>query len=423
MAHIRITSDNPELSFVLFKNPATQLDSGKPFSKSLRKGEVFGWYAPDGRTFSMLFKDSPAECSFATGRAAEFEYLDQTRYASPYAPVAMLDTLLRNTVRERQPADLEGYLNTVEITSVRIAQRSVMLAMQRHFTAFELDITPLAGRLVNLKVSARRPLHEVLNLVMVFCLLQAIADPEIYVELSRDALMKYVRALNTVSAPYFVRYMFVRDAVGSFEDFRAILPALQVEGMVLNHGDTRKHRFNAIKPSLLGGTVLVDIGCGEGFYVRGLAPKYETVIAYEQSDELRERTRARVESKGVKNVEWRGMFGPGEALPEGAHVLMTEVLEHMPLEVSAEALRWLATQPVAKMVFTVPNREFNVHYGLLEEDMRHNDHDWEPTLAEFEAFMRENLPGWELVFTGIGDAVAGVSSSLMCEARPLGAQS
>lgn len=417
MAHLLIQSTNPALSFVLFKNPATQKQHAAPFSKPYRKGVVRGWFGRDERSFALHFQDADNECSFATGRASEFEYLDQTRYASPYAPVAMIDTLLRSAVREQHPEDRPGYRNSVKVAAIRLSRHGAAFSVARHFSDFDIELTPMTGRLASLTISAERPLFEVLNLLLVFCILQSIADREIYVELTRESLAKYIRSLNAVRAPYFVRYMFSRDAINSFDDFRVLQPELQLPGAVMNFGDTQKHRFQAIKPFFPGGAHFVDIGCGEGSYVRGFASKYETVIAYEQDDELRVRTQRALAGKGIRNVDWRSEFIVEEAIPDGAHVLMTEVLEHMPLKQSASLLNHLAKQSAACMVFTVPNRLFNPNYAIEEGDFRHDDHDWEPDPTEFQQFMTENLPGWQLEFSGVGDSVASVTSSLMCVAR------
>lgn len=411
MALLDLSSDNPNLSYILAKNPATQAAKGAPFEVALRKGSVYGWFLADPRTFRLWFKDADQECSFVTANT-QFEYLDQTRHASPYAFAGMVNELLGTALKAGHPEDV-GYPATLVAHAMLLPRPGLAPLFHRYLSGQGLSVSAerLSGRLHRVTVSSVRGVRVALNALVVFAMLQALADKSLYVEASTPALQKYIRALNIIEAPYFMRYLFSRDAVQSFEQFRELAPTLALEGMRLNYGSTQQHRWDAIRVHLRGGDTLVDIGAGEGFYLQRLVPKYERTVAYERDEALMAKTQAYLERKGVAEVEWAGEF-QAQDVPEGADVLLTEVVEHQPLEASAALLEHLARSAARRVVVTAPNREFNPHYAL-DGEMRHPDHHFEPNEAEFRAMLAPFETGWTCALSGIGDQVAGVPASWM----------
>ena len=84
------------------------------FQKPLRKGTAYGWFVNDNE-FRMTFVDSPTESSFNT--RGDYEYLDRTRYTSPYLPIAMITTLL-NTAQKKDFEYGVEHLATLNVLSV-----------------------------------------------------------------------------------------------------------------------------------------------------------------------------------------------------------------------------------------------------------------------------------------------------------------
>jgi hypothetical protein len=58
------------------------------------------------------------------------------------------------------------------------------------------------------------------------------------------------------------------------------------------------------------------------------------------------------------------------------------------------------------VLVTTPNREYNARYEKLREELRHSDHRFEWTRAEFEAWARAvaGRHGYEVTLEGIGTA-------------------
>lgn len=415
MALLDLSCPNPQLSFILAKNPQTQRDKNAPFERPLRKGVVYGWYLPDGQTFRLWFKDADHEISFVTA-GAEFEYLDQTRYASPYAAASMVSELLGSALKVDNPDDV-GHPARLTVHAMLLPRPGLVGLFRRYLEAkgITVEAEVLSGKLHRVHMASEHGVRSVLNTLLVFSLLQALADKALYVETVTPALQKYIRALNVIEAPYFMRYLFSRDAIQSYEQFRELAPALAQSGMRLNYGNTQQHRWDAIRAHLTGGHCLVDIGAGEGFYLQRLTPKYDRVIAYERDEALAEQTKEYLARKNVVDIEWHTEFSQ-QPIPQGADILLTEVVEHQPLASSKALLEHLALSEAGRIVVTVPNREFNPHYGL-EDAMRHPDHHFEPDEPEFRELLTPFLDHWQVEVSGIGDQVTGVSASLMAIIR------
>jgi 3' terminal RNA ribose 2'-O-methyltransferase Hen1 len=86
---------------------------------------------------------------------------------------------------------------------------------------------------------------------------------------------------------------------------------------------------------------------------------------------------------------------------------LVEVIEHidLPLLESLAAVVFGDARP-ATVVVTTPNREYNARYEKLEEhSLRHHDHRFEWTRAEFETWARgvAERHGYAVRFEGIGE--------------------
>jgi len=229
-----------------------------------------------------------------------------------------------------------------------------------------------------------------------------------------EALRVAARLLVEAEAPYLLRYVFVRDLLRDVIAFEEISPLLEGKHFVLNWGGSHEHRMQAIAPYLDGGALtLVDIGCGNGGYLERFAPKYGFAVGYEKVRHIRDTAIARVTKAGLGNVEFHREY-KGQGLPFDADVLMTEVLEHMPIETAEALLRSVLKARPRRVVLTVPNRCFNVNYKSGGA-FRHDDHHWEPDPECFRLFLLAAAKGLDVSIDlrGIGDFAHRVPASLM----------
>lgn len=401
---ITLTSTSPKFSWILRKNPETQRTKNEPFSKSLRKGTAYGWFTDD-QTFKMLFIDSPTESSFNT--ISDFEYLDQTRYCSPYLPIAMIGALLASAQKEVMEEDSTGFESTFECI-VNLADPKMAKRIEKTIT-IDLEMSQLQHHLYKLVFKTNKGIRYLLNYVISFLITQAVSDPNLYVPMDEDSFKKYVSAMNVIDAPYYMRYITALKCMKSPHTFSQIRSELENSKFVMNHGDTQNHRWMAIKKHLQGNKKLIDIGCGELFYARRLYNLYDEFDSYDADHKIQERNKHLVEVRQQDKIKLHGKYDEHAAIPDSkdVDVLLTEVLEHMPKENAMELLDRVLSGNFNKVVVTMPNKDFNEFYGVSDDESRHPDHHYEPSNESFirmmSFFARKN--GCELRFIDVGDGV------------------
>lgn len=146
----------------------------------------------------------------------------------------------------------------------------------------------------------------------------------------------------------------------------------------------------------VGARRVVDLGCGEGHYLRALLadPTITEVVGVDVSsralaraerrlnlDRLSDHQRARITLR-QSSVTYRD-----DQLAGFDAILLVEVVEHLEPDriASLEAGVFGAARP-GHVIVTTPNRDYNPVYGLADGDLRHPDHRFEWTRAEFAAW-------------------------------------
>ena len=436
-----LTSDNPRFSFAISKNPATILESGKPFSRELRKGKVYGWFphakVEDGKVtgdqiFRLWFKDHPSESSFAGGVLENFEYLDKTRYSSPYLPIMMIQVALSTAQKTRQEDD--GDYFTSAIWSMYAPDQRALQNFVKHYEEqARINVVNITDKYVRITLTAGS-VFEVLNITIAMCIMQAMKDDSVYVRLDEPGVLKYLTALNNAEAPYYIRYLFASRAINNRHSFYKLRGDIEGIGMTMFYGDTRQQRFDAISyeltksdydngqgmlPAPNSETTLVDLGCGELWYATRLSKIYAQIIAVDADKELCEANERKVQHKKLDNVTVVNSdalkFVEDGLTYDECDVLLTEVLEHMPEDQADKLLRALLKSSARRVIATVPNKSFNDNYGL-GEDFRHPDHFYEPTFEEWNDYcytLAAEL-GVQASVKPIGDIVNDQSITTLC---------
>lgn len=413
MAILDIYTKNPEISWVIKKNPNTQKETGKPFSRVMRKGNVFGWYR-DNESFRLFFKDGNGESSFY--KHLNNNYLNQSAYNCPYVYCSIIGEMLSVTARSQHEKDIDCE-NSIELSSIQITLPNVAQFFIKYFSEkVKIEMTLLAKKVYSVKFHGKISLFYLTNLVQVFCLMQAIEDKNIYIDMTEGGLNKYAQALNNISAPYFIVYLFISRCIPDNESFEKIQNVLQQKNWLLHFGNTQKQRFDQIKKYIQGGIVLHDIGCGELYYTRQFSSNYEKVIAWDMDQVIQERNQKFIERKKINNVQLNHGFQAinVDEIKENHDILITEMLEHMPKENAKEILLSIKESPFRRLIITLPNGEFNQFYKL-DGEFRHEDHYWEPTYQETimfieEVFGKEN-PKVEI--KPIGDGIENIHISTL----------
>lgn len=155
----------------------------------------------------------------------------------------------------------------------------------------------------------------------------------------------------------------------------------------------RLDRRDAVLAALrgTGARRVVDLGCGEGVYLQALAaePGVEEILGVDVSareleraerrlerlpERRRERIRLRQSSAGYRD----------EAIAGYDAMLLVEVVEHLdPERLGSLEGNLFGHAAPGSVIATTPNVEYNVRYGLSAGELRHPDHRFEFTRAEF----------------------------------------
>ncbi len=186
-----------------------------------------------------------------------------------------------------------------------------------------------------------------------------------------------------------------------------------------------EQRLAAVVEALRSGGVkrVIDLGCGEGRLLRALMKQkqFERIVGVDASvraleiasdrlklERMTPRQRGRIELlHGALTYRDKRLEGYDAAA-------VVEVIEHLDLPRLAAFERALfACARPDLVVVTTPNREYNVKFETLPAgQLRHKDHRFEWTRAEFQAWAESvaEAQGYKVVFAGIGDEDAALGT-------------
>ncbi|SMR71145.1 3' terminal RNA ribose 2'-O-methyltransferase Hen1 [Aliiroseovarius halocynthiae] len=160
---------------------------------------------------------------------------------------------------------------------------------------------------------------------------------------------------------------------------------------------------------------VLDLGCGEGKLmsrlikerglsrivgvdasVRTLERAHRKLRLHQAGDAMSERVSLQMGSLTYGDRRWKGFDA----------ATLVEVIEHIePHRLSALAMSLFADARPQMVIMTTPNREYNVLFeGLKDGKLRHPDHRFEWTRAEFESWANivAEEHGYRVSFTPLG---------------------
>jgi small RNA 2'-O-methyltransferase len=411
MAIFQLRSGNPRFSYVVGKNPLSGM-----LLKSVRKGKAFGWFSDD-QTYNVYFKDADNEVSYPKDKEEQFEYLNVSRYNTPMFPLNVVADYFGTSSKKQHGDDTEGFDNEIMVNLVHVELVRYLHFFQHHFPNYELHWEELAHQNYRIKIKTKRTLHELFNFSNTLFLFLSLMSRS-YFDLTDDLIEKYIRNMNTIDAPFFIRYLFARNVLtkkNRFDKYKAQLEETSRYEIDFAFGNTATQRRDWITKHLQFDLPIIDIGCGEGAYTIPYAKKIAPLFVH--AIDIDEQARAKVKQKTERfetdNVILYESFehflenNPGEK----SDILLSEVLEHMPQKDAEDFLKKIiGSLPINKLFITTPNRDFNQFYQI---DIRHDDHHWEMNEAEFKAWIGRIIPeaNWDITFQGIGDRVNGITTT------------
>ena len=419
MAFIQLESDNPQLSFLLRKNPASGM-----IVKQLRQGLLFGYYSRNNPTqFNCWFKDHDSQVSYDADK--EFEFNDVTRYSAATFVNNCFDEFFHDVLTKDQDDDTAGFRNEISINCMR-SRPGLFEVFDRSFHEFSLEYEPLATGFHRVRIRTNQRLRKLLSYASLFALINAIQNREMRF-VPDDLLVKYAKFIQYLDAPYFVRYIFKANLVRREETFAQVRQYLETDAIKLMPGHNFRQRLRFIERNLAGETI-IDVGCGEGQYFH-LAKKTDKYYAVDRDEQCLEQCRHRVKKRQLNNIE---LFESLDDLPPifgRKTLLLTEVIEHN-TQGDAFALIRRCLLPETRILITTPNRDFNVYYKQDDEDvidegddsrhvvgieesndLRHEGHLFEFSDTEFREFLTKAVEGSgaTIQFFNLGDCVNGIT--------------
>lgn len=413
MASIQIKSEQPSLGWALAKNPNSGL-----VAKQLRSGILFGWYSNE-QTYNMLFKENNEGVSSFT---KEYNYTDTSQYASSYPcfyGLSLFFSHLLSADESKAKVPLIVCNQELVVSSLDIRYENQLQFFAKHLD-LDIEMEQVGYSLFQVKVKAQEKLNLFLMKTFLLFYMHQMAYGENGVVFDREMSIKVAKMLSGVKAKYFIRYFFAKYVSRSPEQLNILKPYLEenhpYDSIELQYGDTQKQREVCLFSKLPTDKPLLDFGCGEGNYTLPLSKVMPKIVAVDLQEDLLDHIKHKAKLKSIENIELGTEFKP-EQMDGEFNLLMTEVVEHMPLDVAEELVEKLLSYSVNCAYITTPDKDFNQFY-LLNKQFRHDDHDWEMSKAEFIAWMdgivnrlKQKNIHYQMEWFGIGDAVNGIHTS------------
>lgn len=423
MAFLQITSTNPNLSYLIKKNPTSGL-----VAKKSRKGHLFGYFSFESSTqYNVYFRDSFTEISYPEYKDQQFEYINATRYSSAQFSLTAISEFFRDAFKKRDveldPDDT--YTTTLSINMVKVERKRILYAFINQFSSIcTIAVDEVAHKTYRIRLTTHKSLFFLLNVTNLLMACIVIHNKTEYYHLDEGTIEKYLSALTVIDAPYFIRYHLKTSLLRDkkyFAKYKTLLEKSEHSTFEMCRGDSSVMRLDMIKSKINFSNHIVDVGCGDAPYLEFLTKRMlqsNRYFAIDVDAEQRSQVTKRVRIKSIPNVTVLSTIDEFLATSIDGDVkvdfLLSEVIEHMSLE-EAETIisKCLNYARCNSVIITTPNYSFNqFFFDAGEKEFRHLDHKFEFTAEDFKTWISKFLTPHSYEFIEIGDKVNGISISL-----------
>ena len=437
------TTERPatDLGYLLHKNPARSQTFPLPFGDA----HVFYPEATEAAcTAALLLDINPLRLVRGPG-ASVSDYVNDRAYASSSMLSVAIARVLRSALggHASERAELAARPIPLEATIAAVPCRGSEDLAERLFgpLGYEVQTDPPGSesRYRNVRLRGTKTVAELLGHIYV---LLPVADNRKHYwigEAETEKLLKHGAGwLESHPEQGFIvrRYLGHRkhltsDATERLRDDGAGTDeSEEAEGGAperRRHPRLHDQRLDWVMETLrnAGAKRVVDIGCSEGQLLRRLADasEFTEIVGADASPRALGIAERRLKMRKLPEAQRRrlrliqsGLTYVDPALAGFDAAAVVEVVEHIDparLEAFEEALFGHARP--GTIALTTPNREHNVRYeGLRDGSLRHRDHRFEWTRAEFVAWAEKvaERHGYEVETGGIGpeDAEVGAPS-------------
>lgn len=441
MGFIVLEATNPDLSYLIRKNPQTA-----PHVRPMRKGLCIGWFHCDSEKFRYVtrFIDTGENVSFPKHNEDEYDYLPYMQYCAPLLMTCVIREMMGTLINQGSNEEKHDKLCEchLEQAIMKLSNRAIKLIsnLNNFITDYSINLTKtnVVG-LYKFRLSSQSSsISDLLQYAYIIGYTLNCTTFGYNEKPDSHALDKIIKILNNIKVPYYIRYIF-KNCMISAKEFDRVKSKLEGDkNIVMMHGNTQSQRCNFISENVLKfchecvknnkNIHIVDIGCGEGYYIKKilklLANKKIKNVTYHAHDieesEMKKIFTLIKTDELYSNVKaynsFDAMINSIGGQSDEMIVIFSEVIEHIPLAEVKNFMKDIISRiNFKKMIITTPQYEFNVNYMLKENQFRHSDHKQEFTRAEFELFMKNVLSEIQNNITSehfiVGDSVNGIGMS------------
>lgn len=422
MGLIKIKSDNPDLSYIISKNPETGM-----VSKVLRDGVVFGWYTQSKTNeYNIFFKDSDDTISYSDSIENEFEYNTVDKYNMSIMYANMLDKLIN--IKEDNQYDKSGYTYSLHLNMLYLKNEKYYDIFTRHMSdIFKIDLKQVSYKNYTCTISTDKSrFKDLVDFTMLFLIVNTMMNYNNFF-VDNSSVGRFSKLIAKLDLPYFIRYVYKVNAFKSpkqFDEFSSIFNESETNSYDIKFGRNYYHRYNFVKNNLKFDKNIIDIGCGEGGFFKNSKSLGDDLVYYaiDTDTEVLDLAVKKAKNKSFENIVFNNSFD--EFLTdrynnEKCDVQLIEVVEHIDYDKSIELLKVIRDNiNFERIIITTPNRDFNDNYYNCDELIgdgeetfkRHDDHKFELTLDELKSFIGSVFNDeYNVNYTFIGDVVNGIT--------------
>jgi 2-polyprenyl-3-methyl-5-hydroxy-6-metoxy-1,4-benzoquinol methylase len=443
MGFIILTSDNENLSYVIKKNPQTS-----PHTRPVRKGICIGWFFND--KYIIKFNDLIDSVSFLKLDNDEYDYLPYMQYCAPILMACIVKEMFSTCVNQGSSDDKVGKCS-IEQGIMKLGKKAVNLInkLNLYITNYNIIIVETdVPQIYNFKIqSDHSTISELLQYAYILGYILNCMSFGFNEKPDKAGLDKIIKIMNHMNVPYYIRYIVKNQMIGRAE-FQRIKKELEKSpDHLINmvYGNTQDQRYEFISNMVFkfcsnnseNNIHLVDIGCGEGYYIKKLLSAIKTKkiskIQYHAHD---------IEEKEMDMIDQMISSDPDyqivktyrsidllinklkEYKSDRMMIIFSEVIEHIPLtEVKNFMIKIIKEINFNTMIITTPTYEFNSHYMMSGSEFRHPDHKQEFTKQQFIEFMDQIIIETGITMTNtyypVGDQIDGFGMSQGIELNPI----
>lgn len=256
MAFLKLKSSNKNLSWILEKNPETGI-----VVKSNRQGYLFGFYplidgVKETNQYCIYFKDASDEVSYKKHDDESFEYLSSSKYTNARFINDSIEELMRSaregvhTYQERKEEYDIPAIHTIMFNMIETQYKTIDI-FQRYFENIKITSEEIVKNNFRITFETIEPivLSQFLCIVNLFGIF-AVLNSNDFIYLHEGMTEKYLRILNKIDVPYFIRYLFKVRLLREPKKFEKCKQGLEqtnlYSNLTLTYGDTHDARIDWI---------------------------------------------------------------------------------------------------------------------------------------------------------------------------------